>query len=245
MDLSTWTTEQRDPARAKRLLVGYVVGIASVVGFLLFATLTATGVIAAPQEEIRDVKLAKAPPPPPPDPVVQAAPAPKPRRSGPRKGLSVPMAVPDSAPQEMDPGINPYGDEGSPDLWVSGGEGDGDGSKPKVAEKANPKPRRLFVPPPPVEPTRVVEEVVPPTCTIPTPGYPSSAKASGIQGTVVIKYLVSATGQITGVRVLKGPPELREAGLAALRSASCQPATLDGAPVAVFRIARFPFRLRA
>jgi protein TonB len=243
MDLSTWTTQQRDPARAKRLLIGYVVGIATIIGFLLFATLTATGVIAAPQDEIRDVKLAKATPPPEPKPVIKAAaPKPKPRRGG-RRGLSVPMAIPDSKPMEIDPGINPYGDEGSPDLWVSG-EGGGDGLKKKEVKKANPKPRRIFKPRPPPTPTRVVERVLPPTCTIPTPGYPSDARALGVQGTVVIRYTVSATGRITNIRVLRGPRELRAAGLSALRNATCQPATLDGDPVAVFRIARFPFRLR-
>jgi protein TonB len=220
-----------------------VVGFATIIGFLLFATLTATGVIAAPQDEIRDVKLAKAPPPPEPKPVIKAAaPKPKPTRAG-RRGLSVPMAVPDSKPMELDPGINPYGDEGSPDLWVSGDGGDGL-KKKKEVKKANPKPRRIFSPPPPKTPTRVVEKVLPPTCTIPTPGYPSDAKALGIQGTVIIRYTVSAMGRITNIRVLRGPKELRAAGLNALRNATCQPATLDGDPVAVFRIARFPFRLR-
>ncbi|MBN1611142.1 MAG: TonB family protein [Polyangiaceae bacterium] len=241
MDTRNWTQTSTDPGRAKRLAVGYCVGAAVVVAVAVFATLTATGVVKVPQEIIRNVTLARSVPAPEPAPVAKPAPAKanKPRRvARAGAGLSVPTAIPDSAPEEADVGTNPFGDEANQDLWGSAK------SEPKAVVVApKPKPVKRLAPPRP--PTRVVEHVVPPRCRFQRPDYPTQAKRLGIEGTVVVKYTVLATGDVKNARVLKGPAELQEAGLEAVQNAICQPAMLDGEPVAVFRIARFPFRLRA
>jgi protein TonB len=90
----------------------------------------------------------------------------------------------------------------------------------------------------------VSENVTPPSCSIGTPAYPESARSSGIQGTVIVKYVVTESGAITSVQVMRGPAELRAVSAAAVQNAHCTPARLDGAPVSVYRIARFPFRLK-
>ncbi len=76
------------------------------------------------------------------------------------------------------------------------------------------------------------------------PGYPPDAKAQGIEGTVIIKYVVTVSGAVSNVRVIRGPAALRAVCVAAVRSWRFKPAQLDGRPVSVSRIARFPFRIK-
>jgi TonB family protein len=49
------------------------------------------------------------------------------------------------------------------------------------------------------------------------PTYPAEAKKSGIEGAVVLDVLITAAGDVTDVKVVKGPEELREAASAAVR----------------------------
>ena len=92
---------------------------------------------------------------------------------------------------------------------------------------------------------RVTEDVTPPVPVAqPMPAYPSEAKARGVEGTVVVKYVVTAAGTVSNVRAVRGPAELRTACEAVVRSWRFTPAVLDGQPVAVSRVAQFPFRIR-
>ena len=77
-----------------------------------------------------------------------------------------------------------------------------------------------------------------------TPPYPESARNAGVEGTVVIKYVVTETGAVTSVQALKGPPELASVCIATVSSWRFKPAIANGAPVSVVRQARFPFRIR-
>jgi TonB family protein len=79
---------------------------------------------------------------------------------------------------------------------------------------------------------------------MPRPSYPAAAKAEGIEGTVIIKYVVTESGQVTNVRVVRGPQALRAVCVAAVKRWRFKPAKLEGRPVAVHRVARFPFRIR-
>jgi len=91
---------------------------------------------------------------------------------------------------------------------------------------------------------RVTENVTPPKAMSQSaPSYPSSAKKAGIEGVVIIKYVVTEVGKVSQVQVLRGPAELREACVEALSRWTFEPALFEGKPVAVFRIARFPFRI--
>jgi D-alanyl-D-alanine endopeptidase (penicillin-binding protein 7) len=49
------------------------------------------------------------------------------------------------------------------------------------------------------------------------PTYPAEAKKAGIEGSVVLDVLITAAGDVTDVKAVKGPEELREAASAAVR----------------------------
>lgn len=47
--------------------------------------------------------------------------------------------------------------------------------------------------------------------------YPQEALENGIQGTVVIQFIVDAAGNVSNVEAISGPPELHEAAIAVIR----------------------------
>jgi TonB family protein len=124
------------------------------------------------------------------------------------------------------------------------------------AETKPAEPAVVAPPPPPAPklvlkvekkgPLRVTEEVTPPVpnSTNAKPEYPPEAKSKGIEGVVLVKYIVSETGMVTDAQILKGPPELGSVCIAAVKRWRFQPAVLDGQAVAVVRVARFPFRIK-
>jgi bla regulator protein blaR1 len=59
------------------------------------------------------------------------------------------------------------------------------------------------------------------------PTYPAEAKKSGIEGSVVLDVLITAAGDVTDVKVVKGPEELREAASAAVRQWKYAPGDVD------------------
>src|SRR5688500_3715992 len=188
MDFKSWQTSAADPLRRKRLLAGYTVGAIAVAGFATFITLTASGVVDAPEEEeVVDVAFAEEPeaeaePEPEPEP----EPAPQVQAPGPRMpSIETPVEVPDAAPKEAEPSTD-TGAGGDPYARAGGG-----GSGPPVAKPAEP----VAPPPPPppkakpTGPIRVTENVTPPvSLSQPAPAYPAAAKAAGIEGTVIVKY---------------------------------------------------------
>lgn len=92
---------------------------------------------------------------------------------------------------------------------------------------------------------RVTENVRPPEpISMPRPQYPAAAKAANVEGTVVVKYVVSDAGVVTSAEVEKGPSELHGVCLSAVRSWRFKPAENEGRPVSVVRRATFPFRIR-
>jgi len=78
----------------------------------------------------------------------------------------------------------------------------------------------------------------------PAPPYPSEAKASGIQGSVVVELTVDTHGIPTSAKALSGPIELRHTAEAYALKWKFSPVILNGVP----QYARFkltmPFRLR-
>ena len=77
------------------------------------------------------------------------------------------------------------------------------------------------------------------------PEYPADAKAAGLEGTVVVRYVVTEQGDVTDVRALKGPPELFSVCVAAVKAMRFKPALDgDGKPLMVVRYMKFPFRLK-
>jgi protein TonB len=78
----------------------------------------------------------------------------------------------------------------------------------------------------------------------PRPGYPAAAKAEGVQGTVVVQFLVTAQGTVGEVRVVSGDSRLSGAVVEAVKRWRFQPGTFQGRPVPMWRTASFPFRLK-
>jgi len=79
----------------------------------------------------------------------------------------------------------------------------------------------------------------------PKPAYPEAARASRIQGTVLLQVVVTAEGVVVEPKVLKGLPlGLSESALETVKTWTFKPATKDGRPVAVFLILTVNFNLQ-
>jgi protein TonB len=76
-----------------------------------------------------------------------------------------------------------------------------------------------------------------------TPDYPAIARASRIEGTVVLEATISKSGEIVNLRVLSGPAMLRQAALNAVAQWQYRPYTLNGQPVEVETTVNVVFKL--
>ena len=76
------------------------------------------------------------------------------------------------------------------------------------------------------------------------PLYPELARRARVQGTVVLLMVVDEGGIPLEVRVLDGPPALRDAAIQAARQWRFEPARLDGRPVAASFRLTLNFRLK-
>ena len=89
-------------------------------------------------------------------------------------------------------------------------------------------------PPPAAPPIRIGGDVKPPRLLSSTlPVYPSIARSTGIEGSVVVEASIGPAGNVVATKVISGSPMLRQAALDALRRWKYQPATLNGEPVTV------------
>ena len=79
----------------------------------------------------------------------------------------------------------------------------------------------------------------------PMPSYPREARTSGVQGTVILRCIFSATGKVTNVRVVSGLPlGLTERAIAAAEKIQFRPAMKDGKPVSVWMQLEYNFNVR-
>ncbi|HEX6767446.1 MAG TPA: TonB family protein, partial [Polyangiaceae bacterium] len=110
-------------------------------------------------------------------------------------------------------------------------------------------------PPPPVvrekpavkKPIRLTEDMPKPVQLVGSgtqPEWDPAAKAAGIEGVVIVRYVISEEGSVRDVKALKGPPELQPACIALVKTYRFSPIIVDGSPTAVVRMARFSFRIR-
>ena len=65
------------------------------------------------------------------------------------------------------------------------------------------------------------------------PVYPPIAKSTGVQGTVLIKALISPDGRIEQAQVVSGSPLLSPAALEAIRQWKYRPYILNGGAIEV------------
>lgn len=215
---------------------------------------------AAPEKPRRKTTVAisltepaapKPPPPAPtveaPDPAPDAAPTRPEARPASRSRGPTPVAA-STAPATTGGNGDPGTDDGT-DPYAGGLGPSSPGPVHLPAAAAPPPPPSPPPRPPPApeakKPVRVTDDVEPPVAiSMSPPPYPASAKAAGVEGTVVIQYVVTESGSVTSVQVVKGPPELTRACLAAVAAWRFKPARSKGAPISVVRQARFPFKIR-
>jgi protein TonB len=239
MDLETWTVRRTDTARLKRLVIGGVLGALTVAGTVAFVVLTSTPVAALEEEEDDDpiaVELAKEPePPPPPPPPPELAQKPKPQRPK----VSAPTSLVDDGPiEEKEPTKNflaeePEREEPKAEPVATAAPPPPPAKKTVVAKAADKKPIRL------------TENMAKPVqLVMATPEYPSAAKSQGIEGVVMVRYVIGEDGSTRSIKAVKGPPELQAACVEAVQKWRFQPILVDGVAVAVVRMARFPFRIK-
>lgn len=203
-----------------------------------------------------------APPPPPPPPAAPKAAVSKPRVDTPKMKVETPTEAPKfTAPIEVPPKIEDPGvDVGGSDLGVAGGQPGGvEGGTEGGVEGGTlggvvggviggvpeaPPPPPPPAPEPPKGPVRVGGQIKEPTKVrhVP-PVYPDVAKQARVQGVVVLEAVISPSGEVTNVKVLRGVPLLNDAAAAAVRQWSYTPTTLNGQPVAVVMTVTVNFRL--
>ncbi len=221
----------------------------------LVAALSATKAIVQQKAPVelkfveKIVKAPEPPPPPPPAPMAEVKPPPpaaaapvirpgqKIRRLDkppPPKELVAPKAMPTDAPKEADPsedkGIAVYGDaakgdpaglEGGQRGGVAGGVVGGAIALPEDADPPAPNDDNA------------------------KPDYPQEARASGRQGTVILKVTILATGEVAKVEVMRGDEPFVAAAVSAVKKWKYTPAMHKGQPITVYRIIQIPFKLTA
>ncbi len=247
MDLDAWTKSGTDPLRRGRLLLGYAVGVVAVVALSSFVA--ASSGRAATREDEDPAIEAQLVTEPEPEPEPVAPPAPKaeaPKPPPPKPKIKQPTEVPQEPLKEAEADKSALAQQEDPFQREQAVVEEPKPAEPAVVEAPPPPAPKPIVKAEKKGPIRVTEEVTPPVARSGNakPEYPSSAKASGIEGVVVVKYVVTERGEVTDVKVIKGPPELHDVCIASVKGWRFEPAILDGQPVAVVRVVRFPFKIK-
>ncbi len=254
MDPRAWTQGGRDRGRAARLSVGLGGGVVMMAAMLTFMKLAGAGGGASPlqsEPEVVHVELAKTPEEEPPE-EAEAPEEPGPRAAGPvMPRLVVPQEIPKEQVKETD--VKPAeSGEGQGDPYANaGGGGQGKGTAaPKPAPAPEPKPapapKAVSQTPEKKKVFRGGEVAVEPTPhSRPHPAYPAAARSAGIEGVVVVRYVITEAGATAAVKAVRGPAELLAACEAAVRSWTFTPARdAAGQAVPVVKFARFPFKIK-
>ncbi len=208
------------------------------------------------EEAVVDIRLVLPPPPepepPPPPPKPLEVPKPKPAaRREVAKIEKAPEPAPVEAPKPTPPAPAPLGlgqakgpakpgqatvSSGSTG-GVVGGTGTGTG-------RVVPAPTASAAPPPKV--VALSEDTEPPVATSQTqPAYPPALKAEGVEGFVVVRFLVTEAGTVDDLRVVKSSdPRFNDGVLAAVKTWRFKPATSQGRPVPYPKTVKIPFRIR-
>ena len=76
-----------------------------------------------------------------------------------------------------------------------------------------------------------------------SPLYPDSALAGRIEGTVVLEATIAPSGRVAEVKVLRAPPALEQAAVAAVRQWVYTPTLVDGVPVTAIMTVTVRFQL--
>jgi protein TonB len=257
---SNW---QKNPRKKRSLTLPVSIAIHVVVlAAVVIVPLMSFGELPEPdQGAVRAFFVEQAAPPPPPPPPAPPRAAARPRVERPQMKVETPTVTPKfTAPIEVPPKIEDPGvDVGGSDVGVAGGETGGvEGGVEGGVQGGTvggvvggvlggmPEPEAPPPPPPPAPtgPVRVGGQIKEPTKVrnVP-PVYPEVAKQARVQGVVVLEAVISPSGEVTNVRVLRGVPLLNDAAVAAVKQWSYTPTMLNGTPVAVVMTVTVNFRL--
>jgi TonB family protein len=77
----------------------------------------------------------------------------------------------------------------------------------------------------------------------PVPVYPAAASAAHVQGEVKLSADVDRNGNVASVRVISGPPMLRDAAMDAVQRWRFRPYQSSGRPIPVAAVAVIDFQL--
>lgn len=245
----------------KRFVVAFIAATVALGAFVVVVALVSA---SRPIEvsKPRQVDVSFRPPPPPPEPVkIEQAPPPPPKLNKPRPPPPTPVvaevapapkpaaaAAPLVAPKEVPGRAAPESDTAVAAVTVAvGGAGDGSGTATGTAsndadESAAPVVARAGA----AGPVNLPEDAEPPEPSEDNaqPEYPESARATGAEAKVVLKIVVEQSGRVGRIQVLKGEEPFVGAALAVVRTWTYSPATLEGAPLTVFKIVNITFSLR-
>jgi TonB family protein len=112
-----------------------------------------------------------------------------------------------------------------------------------------------LVAPPPPPPARSAAAAPPPQIRVRAdvlreklisevkPVYPQLAKQSRIQGAVTMEIVIEKTGSVSNVKVISGPPLLRQAAIDAVSQWKFKPTLLNGEAVQVLSVVTLSFTL--
>jgi periplasmic protein TonB len=186
---------------------------------------------------------AAAPPPPPPPPAAAPKPvAPKPEVVKPvpirPSEMTAPTIIPEKIPEPVaapEPEVAGEGVEGGVEGGVPGGVPGGviggvvGGTGPGLSD----------------EPLRVGGDVKAPQLTNRVePQYPEAARKARMEGVVILEAIITATGSVEDVKVLKSVnPLLDAAASRAVQQWKYRPATLNGRAVRVYLTVTVTFNL--
>lgn len=155
--------------------------------------------------------------------------------------LETPTEIPDDAPAEAAPqeDANPYA-SGDPYRFASQGA-----TRRRVVatvvKAASPAPR---VEAKSAGPSRITAGTTPPKTLSSAPAvYPAAAKAAGIEGRVIVRFVVGTDGVPKDVQAVRGPDALRPACVAVVEGSRYSPALRDGQPVEVIKNKVCTFKL--
>jgi periplasmic protein TonB len=180
---------------------------------------------ALPRQMIATLMVAPSPPPLPP----RTAPAPKvqTRSEIVNAGLQAPSRIPKQINTVMESAT-------PPSLQATGMDDSGSPSGIGNILDSTGTGTALVVKQVPAKPLPIASRLMAGNLLSRTlPQYPAISRAAHIQGVVVLQATISKTGSIKNLRVISGPPMLRQAALDAVQTWRYRPYLLNGDPVEV------------
>jgi protein TonB len=217
---------------------------------VLALVLRAHGHAPPKRVEATEVTLRLVPPPPPPPPPLGGAQGVKTIETKkptivkkdsyvPRDPMK-PPSVPDPAPAATAAG-EPGGKEGGVPGGKEGGQEGGIlGGTGTALPSAQPPP------PPPSFTVLPFGEGMnrPQRVAGPEPDYPRQAREAKVEGTMLVKCVITTSGTLRGCRIIKSLPFLDQPVLEALAQQRYTPVTFQGRPVDVEYVIPFKFKLQ-